>query len=145
MIEYRLSFSSAEKAYNISDDIFKIIIDTIDTDLVEKNRLRLIVSELYMNAYVHGNEKDPAKVIDVVLRIGDGDFTVIVKDQGPGVSEQKFKELADSVSAYDDPSGRGIKIVHKLCDKVQTFRDNDDKSCVRATRKYISKLTAART
>ena len=135
MDSYLLTFPNTESAFKISDDIFEIIIDTVNSDVSRRYKMKLIVSELYMNAYMHGNKSDPEKEIDVVLEIDDDSFTATVKDSGAGIARERFKEMVASISAPEDESGRGMSIVHKLCDKVQLFKDSDDKFCVRATMK----------
>lgn len=139
MNRYLFSFPSTEEAFKISDDIFGLIIDTIDVDIAEKQRLKLIVSELYMNAYLHGNRTDDSRFIDVSLEIGKDEFVTIVKDEGEGLTGQKFQEIVESVADPESTSGRGIRIVYKLSDRVQVFKDERGKFCVKAVKKLASK------
>jgi len=138
MIKYQFTFPNTETAFKISDEIFAKVIDTIDADVFERQRIKLIVSELFMNAYVHGNDADPSKSIDVQLEFEKDSFTAIVKDQGEGITKDRFHEMVQSISDPEDESGRGITIVHRLSDKVQLYRDKDDKFCVKATKKIIT-------
>ncbi len=138
MDKYTFSFPYTSRAYEISADILNPVIESLIVDVSEKQRLKLIVSELVMNAYIHGNNGDPDNALDVVIMVDDEDFIVTVKDQGKGLDEGKFKDIVMSVSDEGDESGRGMKIVNKLCDQVQLFRDEDDKFCIRVTRKIKS-------
>ncbi len=138
METYAFSFPNTARAYGISADILNPVIDNLIVDVPEKQRLKLIVSELVMNAYVHGNKSDSDKTIDVIIQIDNEQFVVVVKDQGEGLKEEGYHEMVKSVSGESDESGRGMKIVHKLSDQVQLFRDEDDKFCIRVTRRINS-------
>jgi anti-sigma regulatory factor (Ser/Thr protein kinase) len=138
MIKYYFSFPSTEEAFKISDDIFAIIIDTIDVNVSERQRLKLIVSELYMNAYLHGNRTDATRYIDVSLGIGENEFATIVKDEGSGISSKSFEEMVESAADPECAKGRGIRIVHKLSDRVRVFKDENGKFCVKAVRKLAN-------
>ena len=138
---YTFSFLSTARAYRISADVLNPVIDSLIVDAPEKRRLKLIVSELVMNAYVHGNKGDPDKTIDVVIQIDDKQFVVMVKDQGKGLTEEKYHQAVMSASGESDESGRGMKIVHKLSDQVQLYKDKDDKFCIRVTRRINSSPT----
>ncbi len=138
MSKYFFSFPNTEEAFRISDDVFGYIIDTIDIDVAERQRLKLIVSELFMNAYLHGNKFDTGKYIDVALNIGTDEFIAIVKDEGIGFTKQRFRKMVEEVSDLESNSGRGIRIVQELSDKIRVFKDERGKFCIKATRKFKS-------
>jgi len=139
MVRYFFSFPSTEEAFRISDDIFGQIIDTINAEVAERQRLKLIVSELYMNAYLHGNRADASKFIDVSIEIGADEFVTIVKDEGAGLTKVRFKEMVESIADVESVSGRGMRIIYKLSDKVRVFRDERGKFCIKSTRKLEKK------
>ena len=139
MERYFFSFPSTEEAFKISDDIFGQIIDTIDAEVAERQRLKLIVSELYMNAYLHGNKADTSKFIDVSLEIGTNEFVTVVKDEGAGLTKVRFKEMVEFIADVESISGRGMRIVYKLSDKVRVFKDERGKFCIKSTRRLEKK------
>jgi anti-sigma regulatory factor (Ser/Thr protein kinase) len=139
MIRYFFSFPSTEEAFKISDDIFGLIIDTVDVDFAERQRLKLIVSELYMNAYLHGNGTDVRRFIDVSMEFGKDEFITIVKDEGTGMTGQRFEEIVESVVDPESTSGRGIGIVYKLSDRVRVFKDERGKFCIKSVKKLANK------
>ena len=143
MTRYFFSFPSTDKAFRISDDIFGEVVDAADSDLLEKQRMKLIVSELFMNAFIHGNKSNPEKFVDVILEFDNDIFAATVKDQGKDISIERFKAKIHSVTNPEAESGRGINIIHKLCEDVQVYRDQDDKFCVRALRRIYKKPHAA--
>lgn len=139
MLRYDFKFPSEESAFRISDEVFGLVIDTIDADISERHKMKLIVSELFMNAYLHGNnlKSRTRKSIDVILEIDSDLFVVTVKDEGGGIAKERFKEMVASISAPEDESGRGITIIHTLSDKIQLFKDPDNKFCIKATKEII--------
>lgn len=139
MNRYFFSFPNTEEAFRISDDIFGHIIDTVDADISERQRMKLIVSELFMNAYLHGNKFNTQKHIDVALEIDVNEFIATVKDEGTGFTKQRFKKMVEAISDLDSNSGRGIKIIHELSDKINVFKDEKGKFCIRAFRKFKTK------
>ena len=136
MSKFYFSFPSTETALKVSDDIFGILIGNLNIDGFEQHRLKIVVSELFVNAYLHGNNSDPSKYIDVIIEFDDEEFVVTVKDQGNGIGREKFKVLAETLSASMDEHGRGVKIMRKLSDKVDFFKDADGRFCMRAIKKF---------
>jgi anti-sigma regulatory factor (Ser/Thr protein kinase) len=122
----------------ISDDIFSIVIGAMDTGNHEKHCLKVIVSELFANAYQHGNKQDPAKNVDVIFDISDREFSVVVKDEGAGVAKTALWSLSEALPEPYEVRGRGIRIVRKLSDKVDVFKDSQGKFCIRATKRLIN-------
>ena len=139
MVRYFFSFPSTEEAFKISDDIFGRVIDTIDIEIAERHRLKLILSELYMNAYLHGNKEDISRFIDVSMEIGPDEFIAVVKDEGAGITVRRFQELVGKTADFESDSGRGIRIVNKLSDKIELFKDETGKFCIKAARKFKKK------
>jgi len=79
-------------------------------------KLRLILDELIVNSYKHGNSKDFDKIIEVIVLI-DKDYCMIkVKDEGEGINYGKDRNLLSD-------HGRGIQIVNTLSDNL-IVKDN---------------------
>jgi anti-sigma regulatory factor (Ser/Thr protein kinase) len=135
MEKYSFSFPGTQKALEISDHIFCRVIDTLDVDVAQRQRLKLILSELYMNAYIHGCKGDSHKQIDVTMEITEDQFSTVVHDPGDGLSEKQFYELVNAKADFESDSGRGIRIVFKLSDMVRLFRDQAGKFCVESSKK----------
>ena len=134
MAKYHFTFPGTEKAFEISDYIFEKVIDTIDAEMGLRQQLKLILSELYMNAYLHGVNNDISKTIEVYIDIGEDEFTTIVKDEGKGLTENQYSELVNAEVDYESESGRGMKIVHRLSDKVELFWDEAGKFCMKCSK-----------
>lgn len=79
-------------------------------------KLRIILDELIVNSYKHGNAKDFDKIIEVIVLI-DKDYCMIkVKDEGEGINYGKDRNLLSD-------HGRGIQIVNTLSDNL-IVKDN---------------------
>ena len=97
------------------DDTTKFLENlNLDEDMIFK--LRLILDELIVNSYKHGNAKDFYKIIEVIVLI-DKDYCMIkVKDEGEGINYGKDRNLLSD-------HGRGIQIVNTLSDNL-IVKDN---------------------
>lgn len=85
-----------------------------DDDIIFK--VRLILDELIVNSYKHGNNKDFEKMIDIIMLIDKGNCMIKVKDEGDGIYYSKERDqLADH--------GRGIMLVNTLSDNL-IVKDN---------------------
>ncbi len=77
--------------------------------------LRLVLNELLINGYEHGNKGDENKFLHVCLVIDDIELKLRIKDEGEGLCLEDYK--------YDckrlDNHGRGLLIVDKLTDCFQ--------------------------
>lgn len=135
MSKYFFSFPSTELSLKISDDIFSVLINNVDIAEHEKYQLKVVISELFVNAYLHGNAADPGKYIDVIIELNKTEVVVIVKDQGNGVSLEKFKEYVGSLPESLSEHGRGINIARRFGDKVDLFKDPEGKFCIRFARR----------
>jgi len=93
----------------------KLIIN--DEDLLFN--LRLILNEILINAFEHGNKKDIHKLLHLSLVIDDIELKLKVKDEGDGISINDKNYRRDKLSSH----GRGLLIVESLTDCCQ-IEDN---------------------
>src|SRR5437667_3645617 len=88
---------------------------------VEEQRFRkllIAVSELVLNAIVHGNKESSVKKVKVTAEYDDEKMIVKVLDEGAGFD---VTQIPDPTSAENirKESGRGIYIVKQLIDRVE--------------------------
>ncbi len=76
--------------------------------------LRLVLSELLINSYEHGNRANQNKQIFVKLYLEEREIVLSVRDEGAGF-EIDCEDPTDLCSC----SGRGLMIVKRLADTVQ--------------------------
>ena len=72
-------------------------------------KIRLILDELIINSYKHGNKKDFDKLIDITLLFDEDCCMIKVKDQGEGIDYSKDRNMLSD-------HGRGIQLVYSLAD-----------------------------
>jgi anti-sigma regulatory factor (Ser/Thr protein kinase) len=82
--------------------------------------VRLVLSELIMNAFMHSKED---ALVDVLMdsEYSDGKIKITVEDYGHGFDAEIVDASREFADIYDN-SGRGITLVKALCDKV-TYND----------------------
>ncbi len=102
--------SCLQKNYNDLDD--EIVFD-----------LRVIINEVLINAIKHGNNQDAAKSVKIDAGLTDDDsLFLIIEDEGVGYD---YSEISKGHKSYvTDPfemieSGRGMRLVEGLCEKVK--------------------------
>lgn len=122
----RYQFEGALKSnLHAISDLTGHLMYTLERFLHDESTLfdvRLILSELLINGYEHGNRSNRNKRIYVTLKLADTDITLSVRDEGQGF----VFDCADPL----DPtrcSGRGLKLVQKLADSVEI-----DNNCITA-------------
>ena len=100
---------------------------------VPELRLRMILDEAVLNAWIHGNRQDPAKQISIRCSMGD-DCILEVVDQGDGFDHGN---VADPTEANNitKSSGRGIFILRYFAETVQ-WRCNGRHVIVRIGRSF---------
>lgn len=82
--------------------------------ICQGDNLRMALSEAVLNAWKHGNGKDPHKAIMIRWRLAN-DFSLEIIDQGNGFD---FQHLPDPVNGENLLSnhGRGLFIIRRLTD-----------------------------
>lgn len=85
--------------------------------------LKVIINEVLINAIMHGNNKDAAKSVKIDAGLTEDDsLFLIIEDEGHGYD---YSEVCKGHKSYvTNPfdmieSGRGMKIVKGLCEKVK--------------------------
>lgn len=76
--------------------------------------LRLVLSELLINGYEHGNQSNMNKRVHLTLRMENGSIVLSVEDEGDGFCYD-LEQCVDRNSC----SGRGLRIVRELSQEVE--------------------------
>ena len=80
--------------------------------------IEMALHEALVNAVVHGNQKDPNKLVEIACRCSiDGDVSITVRDQGQGFDS---RAIPDPTAPENQMSthGRGIYIMQASMDEV---------------------------
>ena len=80
-------------------------------------RIRTVLEEMAVNAWLHGNKENPHKAIVVRWRCGGEEFQLEVKDEGPGF-DPKCAPDPTTAENLTKPCGRGIFIIKYFSDQV---------------------------
>jgi len=97
------------------DDLDEIC---VHWDLPERlrYRLKLVVSEAFCNAIVHGNELDPGKQVKLRLSLNENGLTADIIDQGySGLRRLESRREAPALADH----GRGIELMRHYADSIE--------------------------
>lgn len=79
-------------------------------------KMMIAVTEIAMNAIVHGNHEDMKKKVKVNVECADDTITIIISDEGEGF---EINDLPDPTTTENilDAHGRGIFIAKAMVEK----------------------------
>jgi serine/threonine-protein kinase RsbW len=108
--------SNTEKIYETIEGILtQVSARQLPADLFYD--IKLILSELFVNAFIHGNKQDPSKKITVRYSIEEKKFILTIADEGGGFDYKNMRDPADGENIIK-MSGRGLFLVKHLSDGV---------------------------
>ncbi len=107
-----LTFYGLEHCETQIDTLLSTIPSTYDPFAV-----KLILSELLMNAYKHGNNEDPNLPIKVIISINDDELVVEVLDMHIRMDDIPIKTDINPDNILDE-HGRGLFLVNAFSDKL---------------------------
>ena len=90
--------------------------------------LRVALSEALANAIVYGNQLDPAKQVEIRVRVGDVGFAVHVRDEGAGFDPSTVPDPTHP-DRIERPDGRGLFLIRQMVDQV-SFNDRGNAICM---------------
>lgn len=99
----------------IMDFFIHVMPDLSDDDLYD---LKLVFSELLINAVIHGNQNDNSKLVKFdIFILEDGTVSARIIDEGLGFDYIKLLNKNNTCCSMDE-NGRGICLVYSLTDQV---------------------------
>ena len=100
------------------EDILMIVNEEFKLPVEEYNKLMIVVTEVVMNAIVHGNKLDSSKLVKLTVNYNDKEMKIKINDEGNGFD---FTNLPDPTTEENllKNTGRGIFIVKSLIDDVE--------------------------
>lgn len=80
--------------------------------------VKLIISEALTNAFIHGNNSDTTKPIDIKWDLQGRNLCIQVKDCG---EDRRDFEINENIDDYDilSESGRGLFLISEYTDEVE--------------------------
>lgn len=80
--------------------------------------VKLILSELFVNALIHGNARDPGRKIAVDYLFSGERLKLTITDEGPGFDHGRIYDPLDAGNVMKI-SGRGLFLVKSLADRLE--------------------------
>ncbi|MEM1248690.1 MAG: ATP-binding protein [Acidobacteriota bacterium] len=77
----------------------------------------IALREALANAIKHGNKEDPAKQVEVELRIDEEQVIVLIQDQGEGFDPKGVENPLEPDNLLK-PDGRGIFYMNRFMDEI---------------------------
>jgi serine/threonine-protein kinase RsbW len=103
------------------NDLFRCLTeDGIHGDL--QHAISVAVSEAFTNAVIHGNRRDPTKLVILRLEVNDQEITADIVDQGMGGLKQIESRKP---TGQLDEGGRGVDLIRYFADGCE-FKETDD-------------------
>jgi serine/threonine-protein kinase RsbW len=91
----------------------------------EYGKMMIAVTEIVMNAIVHGNNEDVSKKVTVVEEHDETVMKITVTDEGEGFNIEHLPDPTTSENILDE-HGRGVFIAIKMVEKLD-YRHIDGK------------------
>jgi len=115
MPEYQLNYKSEETSSEIFLDDLDEILQRAELDATVRHRIMMVLSEVFDNALTHGNACDPAKTVQVRLRVNNSTIDADIQDQGQG-GLNRIRCKPDPAPLAEN--GRGVDLVGHYADEV---------------------------
>ncbi|MBM4167622.1 MAG: ATP-binding protein [Ignavibacteria bacterium] len=87
-------------------------------------RLLVATTEAVNNAMVHGNKRDPSKIVEVECHLAAQSIVVRVRDRGLGFDLNTVPNPIEDDNLLRE-SGRGIFLIRSMVDRVDFFFTNE--------------------
>lgn len=84
----------------------------------DEMRAWLCLTEVVVNAIVHGSELDPEKIVGFILFETEDSWGAQIEDQGRGFEED---QLPDPIKCLEEDHGRGIFLMRSFMDRVAYY------------------------
>lgn len=80
--------------------------------------VRLVLSELLVNAIIHGNNEDPSKVVELDVELEEAEIISLIRDEGNGFDMHGKLRREQSFNHLLRGHGRGLQLVDALTDSL---------------------------
>lgn len=116
MTKYFLEISSDKKNIKLVEDLMMKVNSKFGLQYEEYCRMMIAVTEVVMNAIVHGNKENANKKVKIYIDHDDKSLKIIVIDEGDGFDIKRLPNPTD-VENIHDLHGRGVFIARSLVDE----------------------------
>lgn len=91
------------------------------------NKMMIGVTEIAMNAIVHGNRENEAKKVRLTVEYNDNMMKITISDEGKGFDYENLPDPTKPENIFD-VHGRGIFIAKAMVDELTYSRRKDNGS-----------------
>ena len=121
----KVVFPAKWEALEIADDIFNAIANSATSDCRKAYHIRTVLSEAFSNAYLYGDNDSQNAAIVFDICFNPETFIASIINCGNGFADTDIKW--NEFPCSDEESGRGLKIIKQLCDKVEFKKIDNNK------------------
>ena len=116
MIKHFLEISSDKKNIKLVEDLMLRVNNTFGLSYDDYCKMMIAVTEVVMNAIVHGNKENANKKVKIYIDHDEKSLKIIVIDEGDGFDIKRLPNPTD-VDNILDLHGRGVFIARQLVDE----------------------------
>lgn len=113
----KIFFPAKWESLQIAEDIFKIIAHNTTSDPQKIFSIRTVLSESFNNAYLYSDKNSEDAFISIETCFKNNKFTASIMNEGAGFADNDINW--NKYPSSDAESGRGLRIIKQLCDKVE--------------------------
>lgn len=119
-----LRLASEQKNIVRVEGFLKRVQRLVPLDEIQLNKVMVALTEAVNNAIVHGNRRDPSRLVRVLCDVTPGALHFRVLDQGSGFDPAAVRNPLTDENLLRE-NGRGIFLMRTLMDRV-TFSQHPD-------------------
>ena len=116
--EIRLVFRSTYDLLDIIEQVADRLSELVGLDEDSAHWVSVAVRESAINAIKHGNQDDPTKFVEIVIRLNRQEIQIKVTDQGDGFVPSEVPDPTDDDN-LELPSGRGLMLMRSFMSLVE--------------------------
>lgn len=121
----KIIFPVTISSVSLAEDIFEAVSNNVSHNQREGYRIRTVLSEAFSNAFLYCEKDSGDSLVEFSFCFKKGKFVASIINEGSGFADNaiKWNEFPSETAE----SGRGVKIIKKLADKVEFVIHPDNK------------------
>ncbi|MEQ1828353.1 MAG: ATP-binding protein [Pirellula sp.] len=104
--------SDLEVGHSVIEELLQAL-NAAGWDGTDLFRIQMAIEEAVVNAIEHGNKREVAKKVHVILRVTPQEAWMQVTDEGCGFDHRNVADPTDD-ELLDKPRGRGVLLIREL-------------------------------
>jgi len=115
--DFIITFSNSSVALPLAEEIFDAVARWVTADEHKRYQIRSALSELFSNAFLHGEKDSMDNRIEFRACFSENRLFAAIINEGKGITDIDLSNIQFPHPQAE--SGRGLKIVQNLCEKVE--------------------------